>query len=125
MKIIEYREEFGEVELPEGFEEELRGKSLGEQMERFRIASSISLTKTYYGEEGSSRVLEESRALDDDGGFVGLIVKDGVIVGVLIKSWRGREEPCLPNRCVCTYWASDNEGSGTNDREDYAYLICV
>lgn len=55
------------------------------------------------------------------------MVKDGLLVGVLIRSyWRFLGDcVCLPYGQVCTYYASDNEGSGTNDREDYAYLICV
>lgn len=35
MKTVEYKEEYGKIEFPEGFEEKLRGKSLEEQSEMY------------------------------------------------------------------------------------------
>ena len=55
-------------------------------------------------------------------------VEDGVLIGVRIKSaWNpyGWGAVALPYREICTYYASDNNGSGSKDREDYAHLCCV
>lgn len=75
----------------------------------------------------TEKIRERTHLLTEDTDCTGLVVKDGLLVGVLIRSyWRFLGDcVCLPYGQVCTYYASDNEGSGTNDREDYAYLICV
>ena len=41
MKIIDYKEEFGEVVYPEGFREQLIGKSIEEQADCFCISGQI------------------------------------------------------------------------------------
>lgn len=128
MKIVAYEERFGEIKFPEGFAEKLAGKSLEEQMDCYRITESATLARTAYGKITDERTTElGAYALDRFDRFEGLVVKDGLLVGVLIKPWWSYDgpAPCLPYQRVCTYYASDNEGSGTNDREDYAYLICV
>ncbi|MBO5462370.1 MAG: hypothetical protein J6A49_03560 [Clostridia bacterium] len=51
-----------------------------------------------------------------------LLLKGKILVGAKIKSHWG-EGFLLPEKRVCTYYACDNEGSGTKEREDYAYLI--
>lgn len=126
MKIINYEEEFGKIKFPEGFEQKLIGKTMEEQMECYRITESVSFTETACGEITSEELREKTYKLEEYSKCVGLIVKGDMLVGVLIKGWPfDREIKCLPYEGVCTYYASDNEGSGTNDREDYAYLICV
>lgn len=125
MKTIPYEEKFGTIDFPEGFAEKLRSETLEEQMGYYRIASSAAFTRTSYGQVDSKRLMERTHALTEDEDCVGLVVKDGVLVGVLIRSHWGRETPCLPYQRVCTYYASDNEGSGTKDRVDYACLVCV
>ena len=127
MKIVAYEERFGEVRFPEGFAEKLAGKSLEEQMDCYRITKSATLARTAYGEITDERTADLGAcALDRFDRCKGLIVRDGLLVGVLIKPWWPEGPvPCLPYQRVCTYYASDNEGSGTKDREDYAYLICV
>ena len=125
MKTIAYEEKFGEIEFPEGFEEKLRGKSIEEQMKYYRISTSSTFSRTSYGEVDSQKVFENTKSLDEDKHCIGLVVKDGLLVGVLIKEWWGSECVCLPYHRICVYYASDNEGSGTNDCADYASLICV
>lgn len=43
MKVTEYKEEFGEIRLPDGFADELRGKTVEEQMlaTRSRIFTAV------------------------------------------------------------------------------------
>ena len=128
MNVVDYEAWMGNVTLPEGFEEQLAGKTPEEQMAHYRITESRTLASIAYGEVERERVYKASYALDDFDRFRGLVVKDGIVVGVLIKAWSSEKNesvPCLPYGRVCTYYASDNEGSGYNDRIDYAYLICV
>lgn len=127
MKIVPYEEKFGEINFPAGFEEKLQGKTLEEQMKCYRITDSMVLSHTAYGKLDEQKIRERTHLLTEDTDCTGLVVKDGLLVGVLIRSyWRFLGDcVCLPYGRVCTYYASDNEGSGTNDREDYAYLICV
>ena len=136
MKILDYKEAdemmgapvFAEVEYPEGFRAELEGKTLDEQMEHFRITLSVETAQTAYGEVTNEQLCRRGTCpLADYSRFRGLIVRDGLIVGALIRQW-GPEDvdtPCPPYGHVCVYYASDDEGSGTKDREDNAYLICV
>ena len=124
--IIEYKEDYGKIAFPEGFSEKLRGKSLEEQMEYYRITQSASLASTAYGEVTSEQKRSRTWKLDAYPEWTGLVVKEGMIVGVLIREYFSqRDTVCLPYQSVCTYYASDNEGSGTEDREDRAFLICV
>lgn len=127
MEIINYEEKFGEINFPDGFEEKLEGKELEEQMEYFRITEQRLYARTAYGQIEKEDLYQNSYALEEYHKCKGIVVKDKKIVGVLIESWWEEHQPvvCLPYKKVCVYYASDNEGSGTNDREDYAYLICV
>ncbi len=120
-----YQEMFGKISFPEGFEEKLRERDLAGQMDLYRITEDSTLAKTAYGEVTGSKGFEHSRRLQDYRGLVDLIIKDGIIVGVRIKVWPEGTAPLLPGKSVCTYYASDNEGSGTDEREDRAWLICV
>lgn len=120
-----YQELFGMISFPEGFEDKLREKDPAGQMDLYRITNSAVLARTAYGEVTDSKSFEYSERLQNYRDLVSLIVKDGIIVGVRIKAWPNETAPLLPYKKICTYYASDNEGSGSNDREDYAWLICV
>ena len=128
MNIVAYEDWMGEIAFPEGFGEKLAGKSFEEQMACYRITESRTLARSSYGELDKECVDKASFALEEYDEFRGLVVKDGIVVGVLIKAWGSEKNeavPCLPYGRVCTYYASDNDGAGYNDRTDYAYLICV
>lgn len=94
-------------------------------MECYRITNSITLSRTSYGELDEQRIRERTHSLAEDKDCIGLVVKDDLLVGGLIRPFWGEDQVCLPYKRVCTYYASDNDGSGTSEREDYAYLICV
>lgn len=117
-----------ECSWPEGFLEQLKGRPLEEQMEYYRIVETECRSRTAYGEITKENCLRFGYALKDYPGLRGLIVEDGVLIGVRIRSaWDhyGDGAAALPYRDICTYYASDNNGSGSNDREDYAHLCCV
>lgn len=122
MKIVAYEERFGKIHFPEGFGELLQGLTVEQQMEYYRTTgySVYSITdwkeRTY---RGSALRLEKDRDV------TGLIVKDGILVGVMILDDTNTEVPCLAEESVCTYYASDNNGAGYKERIEYTYLICI
>ncbi len=122
MKIVAYEEKFGKVFFPEGFEELLQGLTVEEQMEYYRT----TCFSVYSATDWKERQYQGSAVkLDKDRDVTGLIVKDGILVGIMILDDTKREVPCLAEEKVCTYYASDNNGAGYKDRIDYTYLICV
>ena len=117
-----------ECTWPEGFLEQLKGKSLEEQMAFYRIVETRCHSRTAYGEVTKENKHEFGYALEAYSGLTALVMDDGVLIGVRIKSaWDryGYGAVALPYQDICTYYASDNNGSGYNDREDYAHLCCV
>ncbi|MBE6038426.1 MAG: hypothetical protein E7218_04405 [Anaerofustis stercorihominis] len=117
-----------ECRWPEGFLEKLKGKSLEEQMKYYRIVETVHTGRTAYGEITKENYNNYGYALEDYNELTALIVDDGVLIGVMIKSaWRreGYGTVALPYDDICTYYASDNNGSGYSEREDYAHLCCV
>lgn len=126
VKTIEYKEDFGEINFPEGFEEKLKGKTLEEQMEMYRITESSKLSRTSYGEIDSESLTNRCFKLPDYKKFRGVVVKDELIVGVIIEEYFFKTDTvCLPYKGVCVYYASDNNGSGYQSCDDSAYLICI
>ena len=122
MKIINYEEKFGQYSFPEGFEEGLRGRSVEEQMKFYRTTEYSSYSLTNW----SQRTTKSGyRRLEDTREVKALIVKDGLLVGVMILDDCNREVPCFAEERICTYYAEDNNGAGYKTREDYLYLVCV
>ena len=117
-----------EFSWPEGFLEALKGKSLEEQMGYYRIVKEEYHSRTAYGEVTKENREAFGYALEDYPGLTALIVEDGVLIGVRIKAFGDRDKwgtPAFPYKSICTYYASDNNGSGYNDCEEYAHLCCV
>lgn len=117
-----------ELTWPEGFLEKLKGKPLEEQMRYYRIVEEEYRSRTAYGEITKENQNSFGYALEEYPGLTSLIVEDGVLIGVQITTAFRKYDwgsPAFPYRSLCTYYASDNNGSGSNDREDYAHLCCV
>jgi len=122
MKIVAYEERFGEIKLPKGFEETLKGLTIEEQTEYYRTTEFSSYSMTNWSErtyKGSAKRLQSNSDV------TALIAKDDIVVGVMILDDCNQEVPCLAEERVCTYYASDNNGAGYKERIDYTYLICV
>ena len=122
MKIVNYEERFGKVCLPEGFAALLQGLTVEEQTEYYRTTCYSVYSTSDWKErkyQGSAIRLEKDRDV------TGLIVKDGLLVGIMILNDNRSEVPCLAEEKVCTYYARDNNGAGYKERIDYTYLICV
>lgn len=125
MNTIDYEEGFGEIKFPEGFAEKMRGKTPEEQMECYRITEITEISSCSYGEQGGSRRREKVCSLAEYSGCRKLVVKDGLLVGVIILAYDGSPRPCLPGQGVCTYFSCDDDGPGSTSRSDCARLDCV
>ncbi len=121
MKIVNYEERFGAVLFPEGFEETLKNLTIEEQMKCYRVIETSSYSMTDWRE----RLHTIGYAIDKCYDVKSVIVKDGIVVGVMIVCDTGSEVACLPEERVCTYYADDNNGAGSKCRIDYLYLHCV
>lgn len=122
MKIVSYEPSFGEVKFPEGFAETLQGRTIEEQMACYRTTFSYRYTQTGWRERRFNGITVR---IEKDAAVTALIVRDGLLVGVMMKDHNGREVPCLADEGVCTYYDSDNNGAGYKERIDYTYFICV
>ena len=113
------------IEYPEGFKERLVGRTIEAQMKCFAVVENREISRTSYGQVDNTQVYSRAKRLTDLYEFRGLILEDGIIEGILVQGAWGREIPMGPYDTVCTYYASDNNGSGSNDREDTVTLICL
>ncbi len=126
MEIIAYKEEFGPVHFPEGFAEQLIGKPLAEQMTHFCIEETVFLTEMSYGEVTRAHHYSTRYQPEEYDECTAWVVKDDLIVGVMLRSYFDNcVVCCMPGQRVCTYSASDDDGAGSNERDDYACLICL
>ena len=106
----------------------MKGKSLEEQMEFYRIVKTEFRSKTAYGEITKENKSEFGYSLDEYSGLKALIVEDDILIGVRINSAFDRlgvGSVAFPYENICTYYDSENNGSGYNDTEEYAHLCCV
>ena len=120
MKIIEYIENYGEVVYPEGFKEMLIGKSIEEQAKCFCISGQTTFRNTGWSERKSEYKGRLSEKTD-----IAVVVKDGLIAGIIAKDDNGNERFIAPEKGICTYYAEDNNGAGYKTRADYLHLVCV
>ena len=122
MQIVNYEERFGAYAFPEGFRAGLEGKPLCEQMKRYRVTRRSRYSMTNWGERTAQ---EGVYRLEDSPDVAGLIVSGSLLVGVMIRDFRGVLTPCFAEKTVCTYYAEDNNGAGYKSRQEYTYLVCV
>ncbi|MCR5782902.1 MAG: leucine-rich repeat domain-containing protein [Clostridia bacterium] len=125
MRIATYKEGYGKIDFPQGFEQKLAGKTLEKQMKCYRITESVDYAAMSYGEIDSEDLRKHSYNLEDYKGFRGIVVRDRQVVGVLIANAKGKPLACLAGQKVSLYYAMDTDATGTKERENCAYLICV
>lgn len=121
-KIVPYEEHFGPFTFPEGFEETLRGRSIEEQMQRYRVTMATSYANSGWRERTAGTWYV---GLDEVSDVRALIVKDELLVGIMLKDCAGREVPCFADQRVCTDYDEENNGAGYKTRSEYVYLLCV
>ena len=121
-KIVPYEESFGAYTFPAGFEETLKGKTIDQQMDRYRLTMSVTDANTGWRERTHGMWYVKLDRVSD---VRALIVHGDTLVGILVEDDNGREVPCFADERVCTYYAQDNNGAGYKTREEYVYLLCV
>lgn len=98
------------------------GKTVEEQMDCFFVEESVTLSKTAYGDSIKEQTSGKTIKLSEYEGVTELLLKGDTLVGAVVDGIFGKEK-LFPGQSVCTYCASDNEGIGCNEREDYIKLI--
>ena len=122
--ISEYLEKMGPIDVPENYLlSKLKDKSLEEQLSLYRISEEAINYKTYAGGDISNyqnRELSGIVASETDN-TKGIIVKDGIIVGLIYSGYFG-VDTLLAGSSICLYYACDNDGAGYDEYEERAYL---
>ena len=143
-ELIDYKESFGALNLPEGFEDALRGKPVEEQLKCYAWSKDRVVGEadgvSYRDLEAycRSHPKELARLSPVKAGL--LIMRDGVVVGVTYYA-PVADDPSDPNtlyhfsrnsvKCVLPYARhcydvlSDNNGAGYKETCLYEYLICL
>ena len=131
MEIMQYEDSFGPVKWQEGFEKELAGRSIEEQLRCFALTEYSWMCDIPYAElEKTIRQREYSlggiHAVYDEWSAV---VHNGMVVGVAYNRWDyGRVIGKMPLLPYCGYVydsSSDNNGSGYKTCDWYKYLVCL
>lgn len=104
--IVAYEQSMGVYTMPAGARERLRALPIEKQMTLFCVSN------------GWSRI-----PLEKSSDFKGMIVDDGVVVGVLLSDFACQSVPCFIGETVCTWDSEDNNGAGYKTRTEYTKLI--
>ena len=118
LDVIPYQAEFGEFYLPHGYAEEMRGKELPEQADYFTVEETCIISSYSYGECDSTRKSSRTLPAWESNEILGIVELDGLVVGL----WLG-EKPLFFGHQICTYSASEDDGTGSTDREDYIAIV--
>ena len=127
MKTVEYDKELhGEIRpAPEEFIQAMQGKTVEEQIGHFRLIEGYSRGERAYGREEVNSQYSYAKGLEDSSYCHAVIVKDGLVVGILTHSDYCSEFAVYPNETYCIYSTEDNNGAGYKTYEEYMTLICV
>lgn len=115
IKIVEYKEEFGRFTLPDGMADYLRGLSLEKQVEFFAVKFYSLGPATIW-------------SLDECPEYYckGLIVKDGIIIGMLMPNYRGDLYPTyVGEEQFVGSEDCDNNGAGYKTIDFYLEMVFV
>ncbi len=124
-EVVEYVEKYGAFEFPDGFEARLYGKPIVEQAELFAMGGNACYSRSSYGEVDRESVMKRTERVCEDYDVRAIIVKDGIMVGVMVRDCYGDIVPLFPYKSVCTYYSCDNNGAGYKEYESYNSLICL
>lgn len=117
-----YCEQIDNYNIDESIAEILKGKTIEKQMDYYYVTESVRLYETAYGEITKERLNEKAVKLSEYDGVIKLLLKSDILVGAIVEGYF-KKGNLLLDRCVCIYYDSENDGSGTKERTDYAYLI--
>lgn len=121
LEILEYCEEMGPVLWPAGFERELEGKRIEEQLACYGVLDGYRGPLSYHLSNWAGLTEDgQLQALEEYCGWEKLILREGLVVGFVRY---GRT--ILPYQVVAEDSDSDNNGAGYKERTYYFYLVCV
>ncbi len=101
----------------------LRQLPLEKQVECYSVAQTTSFQQFSYGELDSQRQFGSTIPVHKCYELLGLIVDDGVVVGIHVNAWYNYPRPLFVGQCVCVYSVCDEDGTGRDEREDYITLL--
>ena len=122
LEVAEYTPDLGEYQLPKGLIEALRGENLDEQTDHFAIAVYTEISKYSYGDLVSTRCFTQEQTPWTCSDVHGVVVDNGIIVGLWVKKHLAGEGALFFGNRICTYSASDDDGPGSSDRDDHIEL---
>lgn len=109
-----------EINWPQGYPEALKGKSIEEQMDYFRVAYSSQYTWSSYGQIDNEKFNQRTYTLEDYENKAKILFDGEFIVGIEVFN-----TIVLVNDGGCVYIGEDNNGAGYKTYYEYAYLCCV
>ena len=96
---------------------------LEEQLDCYKVACTTYFAEFSYGKEDSSRSFGHVIDVTDCDEFLGIVVDNGVMVGIYITSWYHYPRPLFVGQCACVYSVYDEDGTGVDERDDYVTLL--
>ncbi len=123
IEVFKHEEKYGGSNFPERLLNDLKGKPLEEQIERFVFNQRTEITYYSYGKEDGGRSYDSIFPVWRHEDFLGVFEKDGVIVGVMVEGIFSKKQPLYLGKEICIYSVSDDDGTGRTDRADYIELI--
>ena len=108
LKVFNYDASYGEKKVTDEMIATLTGLPIEEQIKFFKANVG------YY-----------AHSIADDSDFKGVIVDNGIIVGVMLSDWACSLAPCFVGDSVCTWDSEDNNGAGYKTRTEYTSLHFV
>lgn len=116
---------FATFKYPEGFLDSLKGLTIEEQAERYKVVEKTFYDESSYGEVIKSSVTaDRGRPLSRFGRLKSYVVRDGVIIGALVSAQYG-DKMIVPYMESVMYSDIENDGAGRTDVDVIAYMYCV
>ena len=99
------------------FEDYIKDLPVENQFKYFRTTKNKRLAAMAYH---ARKKRPGYKHIENNPNVEGIIVKDDIMVGIMIRDAWGRIMPCTPEECICTSYTL-----GENEKREYAWLLCV
>lgn len=119
MDIIPYNAEMGSYKRDNECLKKLKGKTLMEQIDCYKVVCTSRFSSYSYGELDSEREVVTEKSFWTESDVQDIIVDDGIIVGVIAKKLLHGLYHLFPGETINTYSASEDDGTGSFERDDY------
>lgn len=122
--VVDYEESMGEYSIPDDLKVVLKDKPLEEQTDYFAVVENSSTVYYSYGKSDGERAYSKPAiSIWEPSRVLGVIVDDGMVVGIWVKIWDGSMQPLFVGQTRTVYFACDQDGTGSTDVEDDLTLI--